>query len=97
MITELKDETLFIVKCSEWSVAVSSTDHYEACTTALSHMMEKYGNDLKLACVMISSNLNELSEDPDYDDYTMYHATSKILANAGYHNMSKAMKEIFDT
>ena len=97
MVTELKDENLFLVKCSEWSATVSSTDHDEACTAVLSYMMDKYGNNLKLSCVMVSSNINEISDSPDPDEAVVYHPTSKILANAGYHNMSKAMKEIFDT
>ena len=45
----------------------------------------------------ISPNINEISDSPDPDEAVVYHPTSKILANAGYHNMSKAMKEIFDT
>ena len=97
MVTELKNEKLFLIKCSEWSAAVGSGDHYEACTEVLQYMMEKYGGSLKLSCVMISSDITALSENPEDQDATMFHATSKILANAGYHNMSKSMKEIFDT
>ena len=97
MITELKNKNLFCVKCSEWAVAVESTDHYEACTAAISYMMESYGRDLKLSCVMVSTDINSMSDALDDEDHTMYHATSKILANAGFHHISKTMKKIFDT
>tara|TARA_B100001778_G_scaffold283676_1_gene249765 strand:- start:287 stop:598 length:312 start_codon:yes stop_codon:yes gene_type:complete len=97
MIIEIKDNRLFLIKCSDWSVAVDSTDHDEASTKALSYMMEEYGDNLKLSCVMISIDVSDLPEDPEKDDNILFHSTSKILANAGYHNMSKTMKKIFDT
>ena len=97
MVTELENEKIFLVKCSDWSATVESEDHYEACTAVLQHMMEKYGGALRLSCVMISSDIGVLSSTPEDLEATMFHATSKILANAGYHNISKSMKEIFDT
>ena len=97
MIVNLKKEKLYLVKCSDWQVAVSSTDHYEACTSAVTHMINEKGKNLKLSCVIVSVDVSSFAEDLREDEATMFHPASKILANAGLHDISKNLKQVFGT
>jgi len=97
MILNLDKEDLYLVKCSGWQVAVSSDSHEEACTQAVTHMLKKEGDQLSLSCVIISANVSKSIDFDFNEEHTMFHASSKILANAGFHNISKNLKQIFGT
>ena len=97
MILNLENTKLYLVKCSDWSVAITSTDHEEACTEAASHMLKEKGGNLPLSCVMISIDVSKCADGVEGDDCMTFHPTSKILANGGYHKISKNLKEVFGT
>lgn len=98
MILNLENTKLYIVKCSDWAVAVASDNHEEACTQAIDHMLMEVGKELKISCVMISIDVEDhLEMEPDQDDSTCFHTTSKILANAGHHKIAKSVKAVFGT
>ena len=97
MILNLENSKLFLVKCSDWKIALTSTDHEEACTEAISHMLKIKGRHLKISCVMLSTDVSSLLEYMDEDESTVFHPTSKILANAGYHKIAKDLKGVFGT
>ena len=98
-IIDLDKETCFIVKCSDWSIVLSAEDETEACTKALVNMLAERGKDLKLSSVMISSKIskdyipNEVDE--DMNEVTSYHSVSRMLANAGFHDLSSKVRNIF--
>ena len=98
-IIDLDKETCFIVKCSDWSIVLSAEDETEACTKALVNMLAERGKDLKLSSVMISSKINKdyipNEVDDDLDQVTSYHSVSRMLANAGFHDLSSKVKNIF--
>ena len=95
MILNLEDIKLYLVECSNWSVAVTSTDHEEASTEAVSHMLKEKGDDLCLSCVIITTDVARFVQDSsDRYEHSVFHPASKILANAGYHRISKNLKDI---
>lgn len=98
-IIDLAKEKCFIIKCSDWSIVLSAESETEACTKALVNMLAERGKDLKLSSVMVSSKItkdfipNEV--DDDLDEVTSYHSVSRMLANAGFHDLSVKVKNIF--
>ncbi len=44
---------------------------------------------------MISNELKHDVMDEDYDELVAYHSVSRMLANAGMHELSSNMKSIF--
>jgi hypothetical protein len=98
MILNLEDANLYLVECSNWQVAITSTDHEEACTEAVQYMLETKGDNLTLSCVMITTDIAKASNhNADRYEHSVFHPTSRILANAGYHKISKDLKQVFDT
>lgn len=98
-IIDLDRETCFIVKCSDWSIVLSAENETEACTKALVNMLAERGKDLKLSSVMVSSRINKEyipnEVDDELDELTSYHSVSRMLANAGFHDLSAKVKNIF--
>jgi len=92
---DLSDDRYFLIKCSDWSVILSAEDEVEACTAALIKMLGKRGKQLKLSSVIISNELKHDIMDEDYDELVSYHSVSRMLANAGMHELSSNMKSIF--
>ena len=92
---DLSEDKYFMVKCSDWSVILNAGDEAEACTQALREMLERRGKNLKLSSVMISHQLNADSYEDEFDDLVSYHSVSRMLANAGEHNLSSNVKLIF--
>lgn len=92
---DLSDGRFFLVKCSDWSVITEASSEAEACTSALTEMLDKSGKDLKLSSVMVTQELIPDVMDERYDDPVSYHSVSRMLANAGMHDLSSSMKHIF--
>jgi len=98
-ILDLTKNSGYIVKCADWSVVVQADSAEEACTMSLVSMLESYDKSLKLSSVMITQKINELEHLPDdftdEDYYVEYHSVSRMLANAGLHELSSNVKYIF--
>jgi hypothetical protein len=94
-IIDLSDGRYYIIRCSDWSVVIQADDEVEACTQALKEMLEKYDRDLKLSSVIISEELKADSEESEFDDLVSYHSVSRMLANAGLHDLSSNVKMVF--
>lgn len=92
---DLSESRFFMIRCSDWSVIIEAGNEIEACTQALSKMLDNYGGALKLSSVMISHELKSDVMDQDYDDLISYHSVSRMLANAGEHDLSANVKQIF--
>ena len=92
---DLSDGKYYMIRCSDWSVIVESENEEEACTQALKNMLDKYGKHLKLSSVMISHRLEPDAIEEDYDDLISYHSVSRMLANAGLHDLSSNVKLVF--
>ena len=92
---DLSETKCFIVKCSDWSVVIEAENETEACTETLGRMLEKYDKNLKLSSVMISQELRPDVMDDDYDELVSYHSVSRMLANAGQHDLSASIKHVF--
>jgi len=92
---DLSEDKYFMVKCSDWSVILNAEDETEACTQALREMLERRGKNLKLSSVMISHQLNADAYEDEFDDLISYHSVSRMLANAGEHDLSSNVKLIF--
>jgi len=92
---DLSDGKYYMIRCSDWSVIVESENEEEACTQALKNMLDKYGKHLKLSSVMISHHLEPDAIEEDYDDLISYHSVSRMLANAGLHDLSSNVKLVF--
>jgi hypothetical protein len=98
MILNLEHANLYLVECSDWQVAITSTDHEEARTEAVHYMLKEKKDNLALSCVMITTDIAKASNhNTDRYEHSIFHATSKILANAGYHKISQDLKQVFDT
>ena len=98
MILNLEDTNLLLLECSGWQVAITSVSHEEACTEAISHMLKTKGENLTLSCVIISTDISKFARDTsDRYEHSVFHPTSRILANAGYHKISKDLKQVFGT
>lgn len=91
---DLSEGKYFLIKCSDWSVVISAEDETEACTNALKEMMKRRGKNLKLSSVMISNEMKADVMDEDYDELVEYHSVSRMLANAGFHELSSSLKSI---
>ena len=94
-IIDLSDGRYYIIRCSDWSVVIQADDETEACTEALKEMLEKYDRDLKLSSVIISEELKADSVESEFDDLVSYHSVSRMLANAGLHDLSSNVKMVF--
>ncbi len=92
---DLSEDKYFLVKCSDWSVVVSGENEVEACTEALREMLDRRGKNLKLSSVMISQELDPDAFEDEYDDLISYHSVSRMLANAGHHELSSNVKYVF--
>jgi predicted glycosyltransferase len=92
---DLSDGKYYMIRCSDWSAIVESENEEEACTQALKKMLDKYGKYLKLSSVMISHHLEPDAIEEDYDDLISYHSVSRMLANAGLHDLSSNVKLVF--
>jgi hypothetical protein len=92
---DLSEDKYFLIKCSDWSVVISANNETEACTQALVCMLDRRGKDLKLSSVMISNEMKHDVMDEDYDELVSYHSVSQMLANAGMHDLSTNLKNIF--
>lgn len=94
-IIDLSDGDFYMIRCSDWSVIIEASDETEACTEALTQMLEKRGRNLKLSSVMISHKLEPDAIEEDFDDLISYHSVSRMLANAGQHDLSSNVKMVF--
>lgn len=94
-IIDLSEGTYYMIRCSDWSVIIEAENEVEACTQALTSMLDKYGKKLKLSSVMISHHLEPDAIEEDYDDLISYHSVSRMLANAGLHDLSSNVKLVF--
>jgi ribosomal protein S12 methylthiotransferase accessory factor YcaO len=94
-IIDLSDGRYYMIRCSDWSVIIQSEDETEACTQALREMLEKHGKHLKLSSVMISHELKADTLEDEFDDLISYHSVSRMLANAGLHDLSSNVKMVF--
>lgn len=92
---DLSDSGYYMIRCSDWSVVIEAEDEIEACTEALGKMLEKHGKNLKLSSVMISHHMKPDAMEEDYDDLISYHSVSRMLANAGLHDLSSNVKLVF--
>tara|TARA_Y100000114_G_scaffold70835_1_gene64784 strand:+ start:8481 stop:8777 length:297 start_codon:yes stop_codon:yes gene_type:complete len=92
---DLSESRFFMIRCSDWSVIIEAANETEACTQALSRMLENYEGNLKLSSVMISHELKSDVMDQDYEELISYHSVSRMLANAGKHDLSANVKQIF--
>ena len=97
MILNLEESDVFLVKCSDWKVAVATDNHDEAATLALEYMLNLMGKNLKLSCVIVTTSMSIYADFEDDEEDTIFHATSKILANCGRHELSKNLKDVFGT
>lgn len=88
-IIDLSDGNFYMIRCSDWSVIIEASDETEACTEALTQMLEKRGRNLKLSSVMISHKLEPDAIEEDFDDLISYHSVSRMLANAGQHDLHR--------
>ena len=94
-IIDLSDGRYYMIRCSDWSVIIQAEDETEACTQALKEMLERHGKHLKLSSVMISHELKADAMEDDFDDLISYHSVSRMLANAGLHDLSSNVKMVF--
>ena len=94
-IIDLSDGRYYMIRCSDWSVIIQAEDETEACTQALKEMLEKHGKHLKLSSVMISHELKADALEDEFDDLISYHSVSRMLANAGLHDLSSNVKMVF--
>lgn len=94
-IIDLSDGIYYMIRCSDWSVIIQAEDETEACTEALREMLERRGKNLKLSSVMISHELKADALEDEFDDLISYHSVSRMLANAGMHNLSSNVKMVF--
>ena len=92
---DLSDSRYYMIRCSDWSVIIESDNEEEACTLALKKMLDKHDKNLKLSSVMISHHLEPDAIEEDYDDLISYHSVSRMLANAGLHDLSSNVKLVF--
>jgi hypothetical protein len=94
-IIDLSDGRYYMIRCSDWSVIIQAEDETEACTEALREMLEKHDKNLKLSSVMISHELKADALEDEFDDLISYHSVSRMLANAGLHDLSSNVKMVF--
>lgn len=85
----------YMIRCSDWSVIIEAESEEEACTETLTRMLQENGRDLKLSSVMISHELKPDVMEDEYDDLISYHSVSRMLANAGHHELSSNVKTVF--
>lgn len=94
-IIDLSDGKYYMIRCSDWSVVIQADDETEACTEAIREMITKCGKNLKLSSVMISHELKADAMEDEFDDLISYHSVSRMLANAGLHELSSNVKLVF--
>ena len=85
----------YMIRCSDWSVIIEADSEEEACTQSLTKMREENGRSLRLSSVMISHELKPDALEDEYDDLISYHSVSRMLANAGHHELSTNVKTVF--
>jgi hypothetical protein len=92
---DLSEERYYMIRCSDWSVIIQSDNEYDACTEALKEMLDRKGRNLRLSSVMISHELKADAMEDEFDDLISYHSVSRMLANAGLHELSSNVKLVF--
>lgn len=94
---DLTEKKCFLIRCSDWSTIAEAITAEEACTVSLSKMLSIKGKSLRLSSVIISEELKAdiYSEDYDEEEAVSYHSVSRMLANAGEHELSANIKQVF--
>ena len=93
---DLTKKSAYIVKCADWAVVIEADSSQDACTESLIEMLNDRGKMLKLSSVIVSERIDNImyaegDEDMD-DDHIEYHSVSRMLANAGLHELSSNVK-----
>jgi len=100
---DLSKTNAYVIKCADWAVVIQADSSQEACTRALTKKLDKEGKKLKLSSVIISEKIENLDYESRQElyfseveaDYIEYHSVSRMLANAGLHELSSNVKFIF--
>ena len=92
---EKEKNSLFLVSCADWEMAIKASDAEEACTGAIEKMLDEFGKGVKVSPVMLSFDFSGYASDANSEDATKVLSSASILANAGHHKWAKGMNSIF--
>lgn len=92
----LSKKKCYLVRCSDWSTIIEAGDESEACSLSLVEMLAEEGKSLKLSSVMSTTRLVSDIMDQEIDQDVCYHSVSRMLANAGFHELSSSVKSILE-
>jgi hypothetical protein len=99
------DKSYFYVTSANWEAVIDSDCPQKAMVLAVEEMFEKFGSNFELAPVIIAIDMENIileKADPltDFSHLNeFYHIgyTPTILADAGYHKLSKQYEGIIKT
>ena len=92
----LSKKKCYLVRCSDWSTIIEADNESEACSLSLVEMLAEEGKGLKLSPVMSTTRLLADIMDEEVEQDVSYHSVSRMLANAGFHELSSNVKTIFE-
>ena len=91
---DLEEKSIFHVSCSNWESVVLANSPEESASMAFRQAKEDMGREMYIAPSMIVVNITESCSSFDIDSNTSIMYTPEIMADAGYHILSKTYDEI---
>lgn len=89
-----EEKNIFHVACSNWESVVLAGSPEESASIAFKKAREDMGRELYVAPSMVVVNITESCSTFDIDSNTSIMYTPEIMADAGYHTLSKTYDEI---
>lgn len=92
------DTSYFYVTSADWEAVIDADCAEKAMVLAVEEMFNKFDKDFELAPVIIAIDASRaVSQFDDFDEFYHVGYTPTILADAGYHKLSKQYEGIIRT
>lgn len=92
--TDSDHDRLFHVSCSNWESVVTASSPQESASVAFKAVRDDLGKAMFIAPSLIVVDISASCESFDMDSNTHVMYTPEVMADAGYHALSKTYDEI---
>ena len=85
---------IFYVVCADWEGCIPANNPSEAAAIAIELSYKKYGKNMCISPTISVIDLPKLHDSLDAVEHVHLLYTPEVLANAGFHDLSKKFKNI---
>lgn len=88
---------LYVVTCADWVAMSEGVSPESAATSAFERAMAAKGEKMQITPIVDTICYSDLMEDHELEQYRENVTSMEILANAGFHDSARALKQIMDS